>query len=157
MSTARKDFDLVAKNESLLNNVKERTLDKKFKIRKEALTGLALIYKKHLSDPLSVPEATKMAVTWIKDKILHGKIYLELNIKYTFNPLCTMPQCTVIWMPDKLDLDGECVSNCSMDRFWMVSKYSDDLNTDYLNTGNIFENLTFRSSDLKWFGVLWKN
>ena len=83
MSTARKDFDLVAKNESLLNNVKERTLDKKFKIRKEALTGLALIYKKHLSDPLSVPEATKMAVTWIKDKILHGKINLELNIEYT--------------------------------------------------------------------------
>ncbi len=33
VSTARKDFDLVAKNESLLNNVKERTLDKKFKIR----------------------------------------------------------------------------------------------------------------------------
>ncbi len=73
VSTARKDFDLVAKNESLLNNVKERTLDKKFKIRKEALTGLALIYKKHLSDPLSVPDATKSAVTWIKDKILHGE------------------------------------------------------------------------------------
>ena len=86
----------MAKNESLLNNVKERTLDKKFKIRKEALTGLALIYKKHLSDPLSVPEATKMAVTWIKDKILHGKIYLELNIEYTLNPLCTMPQCTAM-------------------------------------------------------------
>jgi hypothetical protein len=51
----------------------ERTLDKKFKIRKEALTGLALIYKKHLSDPLNVPEATKKAVTWMKDRILHGK------------------------------------------------------------------------------------
>ena len=77
MSTARKDFDLVAKNESLLNNVKERTLDKKFKIRKEALTGLALIYKKHLSDPLSVPDATKSAVTWIKDKILHGDYFFQ--------------------------------------------------------------------------------
>ena len=77
VSTARKDFDLVAKNESLLNNVKERTLDKKFKIRKEALTGLALIYKKHLSDPLSVPDATKSAVTWIKDKILHGDYFFQ--------------------------------------------------------------------------------
>ncbi|KAJ8965318.1 hypothetical protein NQ317_012847 [Molorchus minor] len=51
--------------------VKERTLDKKFKIRKEAMSGLALIYRKHLSDP-DVPNATKKAVTWIKDKILHG-------------------------------------------------------------------------------------
>ncbi|CAB0007897.1 unnamed protein product, partial [Nesidiocoris tenuis] len=42
-----------------------------FKIRKEAMTGLAMIYRKHLSDP-NVPQATKKAVTWIKDKILHG-------------------------------------------------------------------------------------
>ena len=51
--------------------MKERTLDKKFKIRKEALTGLAMIYKTFLGDP-DVPETTKKAVTWIKDKILHG-------------------------------------------------------------------------------------
>jgi sister chromatid cohesion protein PDS5 len=71
----------VAKNENLLNFVKERTLDKKFKIRKEALTGLAIIYKKHLSDPQNVPEATKRAVTWIKDKILHGSVF------YIFQPV----------------------------------------------------------------------
>ena len=80
VSTARKDFDLVAKNENLLNFVKERTLDKKFKIRKEALTGLALIYKKHLSDPQNVPEATKKAVTWIKDKILHGEFWRQSDL-----------------------------------------------------------------------------
>jgi sister-chromatid-cohesion protein PDS5 len=73
VSTAKKDFDTVSRSEELLNFVKERTLDKKFKIRKEALAGLAYIYKKHLSDPHSVPEATKNAVTWIKDKILHGE------------------------------------------------------------------------------------
>jgi len=58
-------------SEDLVNFVKERTLDKKFKIRKEALTGLAMIYKTFLNDP-DVPETTKKAVTWIKDKILHG-------------------------------------------------------------------------------------
>lgn len=58
-------------SEDLVNFVKERTLDKKFKIRKEALTGLAMIYKTFLGDP-DVPETTKKAVTWIKDKILHG-------------------------------------------------------------------------------------
>jgi len=58
-------------SEDLVNFVKERTLDKKFKIRKEALTGLAMIYKTFLGDP-DVPETTKTAVKWIKDKILHG-------------------------------------------------------------------------------------
>ena len=72
VSTAKKDFDVVSRSEELLNFVKERTLDKKFKIRKEAMSGLALIYKKHLSNPATVPEATKNAVTWIKDRILHG-------------------------------------------------------------------------------------
>lgn len=73
VSTAKKDFDIVSNSEDLLNFVKERTLDKKFKIRKEANSGLAMIYKKQLTNPTSVPEATKRAVTWIKDKILHGK------------------------------------------------------------------------------------
>ena len=74
VATAKKDFDIVAKSEQLLNFVKERTLDKKFKIRKEAMTGLAMIYRKHLaSDPSSTHDATKQAVTWMKDKILHGK------------------------------------------------------------------------------------
>jgi len=72
VSTAKKDFDVVSKSEDLLNFVKERTLDKKFKIRKEAMSGLAMIYKRHLSNPQGVPEATKKAVKWIKDKILHG-------------------------------------------------------------------------------------
>ncbi|XP_060530808.1 sister chromatid cohesion protein PDS5 homolog B isoform X1 [Cylas formicarius] len=71
VTTARNDFQVVSDSEDLLEFVKERTLDKKFKIRKEAMAGLALIYKKHLSDA-DVPNATKKAVTWIKDKILHG-------------------------------------------------------------------------------------
>ncbi|XP_076031392.1 cohesin associated factor B pds5 isoform X2 [Oratosquilla oratoria] len=71
VTTAKKDFSIVSDSEDLLNFVKERTLDKKFKIRKEAMCGLAMIYKKHLNSP-DVPPATKHAVTWIKDKILHG-------------------------------------------------------------------------------------
>ncbi|XP_014241753.1 sister chromatid cohesion protein PDS5 homolog B-B isoform X2 [Cimex lectularius] len=71
VSTAKRDFEVVSESEDLLEFVKERMLDKKFKIRKEAMTGLAMIYRKHLSDS-DVPQATKKAVTWIKDKILHG-------------------------------------------------------------------------------------
>ena len=36
------------------------------------MSGLAMIYRKHLTNPHGVPEATKNAVKWIKDKILHG-------------------------------------------------------------------------------------
>lgn len=72
VSTAKKDIQVVAESEELLNFVKERTLDKKFKIRKEAVSGLALIYKQHLGDPHTQPEPTKKAIKWIKDKVMHG-------------------------------------------------------------------------------------
>lgn len=58
-------------------------MDKKFKIRKEAMEGLALIYNKHLTNPGGVPQATKNAVKWIKDKLLHG--YYTPGKKITFH------------------------------------------------------------------------
>ncbi|XP_063542691.1 sister chromatid cohesion protein PDS5 homolog A-A-like [Cydia strobilella] len=71
IATAQRDFQAVAESEDLLHFVRERTLDKKFKIRKEAMSGLAMIYRKFLTEE-SVPPATEKAVQWIKDKILHG-------------------------------------------------------------------------------------
>ncbi|KAG6464706.1 hypothetical protein O3G_MSEX014682 [Manduca sexta] len=71
IATAQRDFQAVAESEDLLHFVRERTLDKKFKIRKEAMSGLAMIYKKFLTEE-TVPPATEKAVQWIKDKILHG-------------------------------------------------------------------------------------
>ncbi|GAB0090696.1 pds5 [Sergentomyia squamirostris] len=71
VETAKRNFQIVSESEDLLDFVKERTLDKKFKIRKEAMNGLAMIYKNYLSDS-NVPDATKKAANWIKDKILHG-------------------------------------------------------------------------------------
>lgn len=72
VETAKRDFKIVCESEDLLEFVKERTLDKKFKIRKEAMNGLALIYKQTLCEPNDIPEVTKNAVDWIKNKILHG-------------------------------------------------------------------------------------
>lgn len=71
VETSKRDFQVVSESEDLLEYVKERTLDKKLKIRKEAMTGLGMIYKTYLLEA-SVPEATRKAVVWIKDKILHG-------------------------------------------------------------------------------------
>lgn len=39
VETAKRDFQVVSESEDLLEYVKERTLDKKFKIRKEAMSG----------------------------------------------------------------------------------------------------------------------
>ncbi|XP_077518233.1 cohesin associated factor B pds5 isoform X4 [Amblyomma americanum] len=68
ISAAKKDFSSVT--EELLNFVKERTLDKKFKIRKEALLGLAHLYKQHMSSP-DLPPSTLECISWIKNKVLH--------------------------------------------------------------------------------------
>lgn len=40
-----------------------------------------MIYKKHLNDS-DVPQATKKAVTWIKDKILHGYYMTGMEDRY---------------------------------------------------------------------------
>lgn len=60
-----------------------------FKIRKEAMCGLAMIYKKHLNNP-DVPPATRHAVTWIKDKILHGYYMTSMDDR------CAGWLCTVV-------------------------------------------------------------
>ena len=43
------------------------------------LLGLALIYKKYLSDPANQPEATKKAIKWIKDKIMHTHFMKDIE------------------------------------------------------------------------------
>jgi sister-chromatid-cohesion protein PDS5 len=75
VEATKRDFSVISKCPDLLTFVKERTLDKVFKIRKEALTGLAIIYKKYMSAVQSKEEVDpviKQAADWIKNKILHG-------------------------------------------------------------------------------------
>lgn len=48
------------------------------------MSGLALIYRKHLADG-DVPQATKKAITWIKDKILHGYYMVGMEDRYLFS------------------------------------------------------------------------
>lgn len=86
ISAAKKGIENV--NEDLLSFVKERTLDKKFKIRKEALFGLAFLYKQYnlnicsesdqssqdqqsISNSNNKPTAIKM-LDWIKNKCMHN-------------------------------------------------------------------------------------
>ena len=85
VSTAKKDMDVVAESKELLNFVKERTLDKKFKIRKEAVSGLALIYKKHLNDSSGKsfsPEPTNEAMKefYFKRNSLGDRTYHKVSL-----------------------------------------------------------------------------
>jgi len=81
ISAAKKGIENV--NEDLLSFVKERTLDKKFKIRKEALFGMAFLYKQYNlnigaegenSDQSSVtkPSTAIKMLDWIKNKCMHN-------------------------------------------------------------------------------------
>ncbi|KAL4647766.1 hypothetical protein GN956_G8141 [Arapaima gigas] len=75
VTIAKKDLALI--NNDLLNLVRERTLDKRWRVRKEAMMGLALIYKKYFLQQVAGVEATKQ-ISWIKNKLLH--IYYQNSI-----------------------------------------------------------------------------
>uniref|UniRef100_A0A673K8A6 Sister chromatid cohesion protein PDS5 homolog B-like n=1 Tax=Sinocyclocheilus rhinocerous TaxID=307959 RepID=A0A673K8A6_9TELE len=75
VTASKKDLSLV--NDQLLNFVRERTLDKRWRVRKEAMMGLAQIYKKYALQAEAGKEAAKQ-ISWIKDKLLH--IYYQNSI-----------------------------------------------------------------------------
>ncbi|XP_030387208.1 sister chromatid cohesion protein PDS5 homolog B [Scaptodrosophila lebanonensis] len=79
VETAKRDFKIVAEAPELLEIVRERTLDKRYKIRRDAMNGLAYIYKRAICEPNDLSEEVKQQVDWIKNKILHGyyKVGLE--------------------------------------------------------------------------------
>lgn len=87
ISAAKKGIENI--NEDLLSFVKERTLDKKFKIRREALYGMAQLYKQYnlvlLSDadddsrPVETTNAALRMLNWIKNKCLHNYYQTQLD------------------------------------------------------------------------------
>lgn len=89
ISAAKKGIENI--NEDLLSFVKERTLDKKFKIRKEALYGMAQLYKQyniallsesndeqHVAETTANNAALRM-LNWIKNKCLHNYYQTQLD------------------------------------------------------------------------------
>lgn len=75
LETAKRDYTIVVDSLDLLAILKERSQDKKFKIRRAALTGLAMIYHKHVTTVLpsdDVLESPLDSAHWIQIKILNG-------------------------------------------------------------------------------------
>lgn len=74
--TAKRDYKIVAESTELLAILKERSQDKKFKIRRAALTGLALIYHEHIKTVLCSGEEVDTSpldtAHWIQVRILNG-------------------------------------------------------------------------------------
>lgn len=75
ITAGKRDLSLV--NDQLLGFVRERTLDKRWRVRKEAMIGLAQLYKKYCLHNEAGKEAGEK-VSWIKDKLLH--IYYQNSI-----------------------------------------------------------------------------
>ncbi|XP_041360337.1 sister chromatid cohesion protein PDS5 homolog A-B-like isoform X3 [Gigantopelta aegis] len=69
LNVAKKDFSVV--NDDMMTFIKERTRDKKFRIRREALLGLGIMYKNVMSKtPVNPVEVEK--VSWIKQKVFYA-------------------------------------------------------------------------------------
>ncbi|XP_077867919.1 sister chromatid cohesion protein PDS5 homolog A-B-like [Saccoglossus kowalevskii] len=70
--------DVTACSDEVLQFVKERMLDKRWKIRKEATLGLGHIYKKAVNNP-DLSRSDLRRISWIRDKILH--IYYQQSLE----------------------------------------------------------------------------
>ncbi|XP_078534440.1 sister chromatid cohesion protein PDS5 homolog A [Lissotriton helveticus] len=75
ITAGKRDLSLV--NDQLLGFVRERTLDKRWRVRKEGMMGLAQLYKKYCLHAEAGKDAGEK-VSWIKDKLLH--IYYQNSI-----------------------------------------------------------------------------
>uniref|UniRef100_A0A8B9LAN6 PDS5 cohesin associated factor B n=1 Tax=Astyanax mexicanus TaxID=7994 RepID=A0A8B9LAN6_ASTMX len=98
VTASKKDLSLV--NDHLLNFVRERTLDKRWRVRKEAMMGLAQIYKKYSLQGEAGKEAAKQ-ISWIKDKLLH--IYYQNSIddrllEEGWKCLCVYSVCMCVYV-----------------------------------------------------------
>lgn len=95
VETAKRNCHIVCQSEDLLFIVRERTLDKKFKIRREAISGLAFIYKQVMCDHNSeMSETLKKSIGWIKNKVMHGYYMPTLEDRLTVERLlitCLVP------------------------------------------------------------------
>lgn len=82
VETAKRDFKIIAEATELMAILKERAQDKKFKIRRAAMNGLALIYNEHLKTTLNsqTPIASPLdSANWIQIKILNGYYHATLE------------------------------------------------------------------------------
>lgn len=82
VETAKRDYKIVAEASDLMAILKERSQDKKFKIRRAAMNGLALIYNEHLKTTLAseCPEESALdSANWIQIKILNGYYHATLE------------------------------------------------------------------------------
>ncbi|KAK1885947.1 Sister chromatid cohesion protein PDS5 like A [Dissostichus eleginoides] len=75
INAGKKDLNLI--NDQLLGFVRERTLDKRWRVRKEGMMGLAQLYKKYCLHHEAGKECAQK-ISWIKDKLLH--IYYQNSI-----------------------------------------------------------------------------
>lgn len=83
VETAKREYKIVAEANELMAILKERSQDKKFKIRRAAMNGLALIYHEHLKATFAAttqPEESALdSAHWIQIKILNGYYHATLE------------------------------------------------------------------------------
>ncbi|XP_055949613.1 sister chromatid cohesion protein PDS5 homolog A-A-like isoform X2 [Argiope bruennichi] len=74
--------DLTCLSADTFQHIKERTLDKKFHVRKEALLGLSRLYKQYLVDPEYIDPDSEEKLGFVKNKVLH--VYYQSALEDRF-------------------------------------------------------------------------
>lgn len=93
VETAKRNNAIVADSTELLAILKERSQDKKFKIRRGAFSGLAMIYNKRLTDLLGKEKPKPSPIdssNWIQIKILNGYYHATLEDQLLIERLLIM-------------------------------------------------------------------
>lgn len=87
VDAARRDWKMVITTPSLFEILKERIMDTKYIIRKEALQGFSLIHKSYVTEYFqenqyeNIPDEIKGPMAIVKNKILHGYYMKTLEDK----------------------------------------------------------------------------
>jgi len=81
VETAKRNNAIVADSTELLAILKERSQDKKFKIRRGAFSGLAMIYNKRLTELLGKKKLKALSIDscWNQIKILNDYYHATLE------------------------------------------------------------------------------
>ncbi|GFY77146.1 sister chromatid cohesion protein PDS5 homolog B [Trichonephila inaurata madagascariensis] len=127
--------DLSCLNEDLMNYLKERTLDKMFRVRREAVTGLGRLHKHYLLDSVCPDPQAEAMLSFVKNKLL--SVYYQplvedrLIVERVFNT-CLVPYQRPLKERLKIFYDlflsvDDCAIRCMRDMLQSQKNLRDDM------------------------------
>ncbi|GFR06797.1 sister chromatid cohesion protein PDS5 homolog B-B [Trichonephila clavata] len=127
--------DLFCVNEDLINHVMERTLDKMFSVRKEAILGLGVLHKDYLLTPVRPDSRAEAMLSFVKNKLLNvyyqPQVEDRLLVERVFNT-CLVPYQRPLKERLKIFYElfvsiDDCATRCIRDMLQSQKNFRDDM------------------------------